>query len=270
MMHDISFETPENVKIHYNPAGLGSRFIAAFIDHMLIFVLMFVLLIAFLAAGFTLDMSFRDVVGNIDNLKPGEMPQISSYFLGAITLIWGLGSFFYFGLSEYLMHGQTIGKKQAGVRVVSEKGFSLDATCILIRSIFRVIDNIPVFWIVPFLSEKSQRLGDLVGGTIVVKDEKAEISDLREMLLSRSPADSEYRFDLTGLRRIRPNDYSAIEKILERMPTLKPRQYNKLLDTITIALADKLKIEHPIKEKRKLFLEDLLAAEYRRQYRQLS
>ena len=56
-----------------------------------------------------------------------EPTQLPLYFLGIWILVWGLGSFFYYGFSELLLRGQTIGKRSQQIRVVRDGGFSLDA-----------------------------------------------------------------------------------------------------------------------------------------------
>ena len=40
-MHEaLQFETPENIRVQYTPAGLGTRFVAWFIDQILVSLLM--------------------------------------------------------------------------------------------------------------------------------------------------------------------------------------------------------------------------------------
>ena len=90
---------------------------------------------------------------------------------GIFYLGFALSDWMYFGLSELLLRGQTFGKRQMGIRVVKADGFSLDPSAILLRTLFRVIDNMPPMWIVPLMTEKRQRLGDFVAGTIVVADQ---------------------------------------------------------------------------------------------------
>ena len=36
----LKFETPENVQVQYQPAGLGTRFVAWFVDQFILIVLM--------------------------------------------------------------------------------------------------------------------------------------------------------------------------------------------------------------------------------------
>lgn len=268
----IEFETPENIQVSYQTAGLGSRFIAWFIDSMLLVVILFILFLLFLVlvlAGAGSEKILRDLGRSLENARPGQPPELLLYFWGIAVLVLGLGSFVYYGLSEYLMRGQTVGKRQLSIRVVKANGFSLDAGSIFLRSIFRVIDHIPVLWIVPVLAKNSQRLGDMVAGTVVVREEQSAISRLRESLLKRPSSESAFRFDGPALERARPSDVEAVERILERRSEVDPRARREILDRACVSLAERLKVEPPEPAKQRRFLEDFLAAEYRRQYRRL-
>lgn len=270
MPADIQFETPENVIVSYKPAGLGTRFVAWFLDNILVFVVTFVLFILLACVGLmsatVAESIFRPLDGATD---PEKAQQFFLVFIGIGWLVWGLGSFLYFGLSELFLRGQTLGKQVCGIRVVKTEGFSLDGTSILVRNIFRVLDHLPPLWIVPVVNGKAQRLGDLVAGTLVIADESEEISDVRRMLSERSAAESLFRFDEKSLKRLNPDDATAVERILERWPSLDEAQQTALLDQIVGPLAERLQREPPALEERHRFLEDLLSAEYRRQNRSL-
>ena len=77
----------------------------------------------------------------------------------------------YHGVMEGLF-GATVGKLFLGLRVVKIDRRPSGWTRVFIRSIFRVIDGLPIFYllgiIVVMVTPKSQRLGDLVAGTVVV------------------------------------------------------------------------------------------------------
>ena len=265
----IEFETPENVQVRYQPAGLGTRFLAWLADELLFWLILLVIVIVLMFAAQGVAAAFSRIFRESIEFTPGQSPQVPFYFVGIITLIIGLGSFAYFGLSEYLLRGQTFGKRRFSLRVVNVNGFSLNAGCIFMRNIFRIIDHLPVLWIVPFVSKRSQRLGDMVAGTIIVVDQTTKMSGLRERLLKRSAAEIRFHFDNLTLQRARTNDIEAIEKILERWRSVKQKQKKQLLAHICDPLAKRLQVEPPEPENRLRFLLDFLAAEYRRQYRQL-
>ena len=107
-------------------------------------------------------------LGKFGPFDENNSREVPIYFIAFAWLFWGLGSFIYFTLCELFWRGQTIGKWACDVRVVKTDGFSLDAASVLLRNIFRLVDQIPPLWIVPVLSPRSQRFGDMVAGTVVV------------------------------------------------------------------------------------------------------
>lgn len=263
-MNQVQFETPENVQVSYQLAGLGTRFVAWFVDSIVLWLITFVSLVVLFASGAAGQQVFGDI-------ESAEEAQAILYAIGFFLLIFGLGSFFYYGLLELLMRGQTLGKRSVGIRVVKADGFSLDAGSIAVRNIFRVVDQLPPLWIVPVVSAKAQRLGDMVASTVVVADQPDTMSNLRETLTARPAAEARFRFDASALQRLRPVDIQAIERLLERWGQLNPVTRWDLVTQIIEPLAKRLAMDVPADEEGRLrFLEDLLAAEYRRQYRKLS
>jgi uncharacterized RDD family membrane protein YckC len=272
----IGFETPENVQIHYQPAGLGHRFIAWLVDQILVFVLSVVLIVGLVVIGFVIGSVVDDLLDFMGqrledaSTDPRAGQQVVLYFVGIGTLIWTFSSFVYFSASELFLRGQTIGKRVFGLRVVKANGFSLDPLSILVRNVFRVVDQISVLWIVPVLSTRSQRFGDMVAGTIVVFDRPAPLSLVRSELAVRAAADARFRFDSGSLGRLRPVDFEAVELLLDRWDDIPQTQLASLLDTMIDPLARRLRVDTPPAADRLRFLEDLLSAEYRRQSRSLA
>lgn len=274
MSQSLEFETPENVQLAISPAGLGTRFYAWVFDHLLMFLVFLLVVvlavIAFAAMGPEVDDSIRRWFRSIGTDEATEGPEFLAFvFFGILVLLWGLSGFVYYGVCELLMRGQTPGKRSAKIRVVKADGFSLDATSILVRNLFRVVDHLPVLWIVPLLSAKSQRLGDMVAGTIVVQDDQTTLSPMRTTLAERASADSKFQFSIVKLHKLRPQDLSAIEQLLERWPRLTTQFREDLMGQVLPAIVKRLDVPAPDPADRLVFLSDLLAAEYRRQNRHL-
>ena len=266
MSDTIQFETPENVKVTYQIAGVGSRFLAWIEDQLLVFLGLFILFIIFIIAG----IAHHEWLRHLPKLPNADNPEVVGFYvLGIMTLIASFANFFYFGLSEYFMHGQTIGKRHAHVRVVKVDGYALDASSILVRNFFRILDNIPLMWIIPLLNARGQRLGDIVAGTVCVMEETHSLSPLRMLLSARQPSERLFRFDAGALARLRPQDIEAVEKILENFGTLNASRQRELLAMLAPPLAERMKVAQPDVAQQQQFLEDMLAAEYRRQDRQL-
>ena len=87
---------------------------------------------------------------------------------------------------------------------------------------------------------------------------------------SRTAADSQFRFDAALLKRLSPTDFLAVERLLERLATVSLDDKAELLQTFTTRIAGKLDIAPPPLEQQRRFLEDLFAAELRRQDRSLA
>lgn len=275
MAQSIDFETPENIKLSYRVAGIGSRFFAWFIDNIFVTLLTiaigFILIVVAVAADSTIDGWFKNLIDS--PIDEGEVTdqedriRIGLILAGIFILIWGLGSFIYFFLAELMMRGQTPGKKMAKLRVVKENGFMLDAGSIFIRNIFRPIDQIPLLWIVPLVAPNSQRFGDMVGGTLVVSSAQSRMSPLRDELMELERNTATFRFSIAALERLSAEDIVTIEQFCERIGDVNEQRRQVLLAKMIPSLAQKLQVELPSAEEYQPFLRDLLAAEYRRQER---
>jgi uncharacterized RDD family membrane protein YckC len=88
----------------------------------------------------------------------------------------------YFMIFEWVMSGQTPGKRILGIRVVKQGGYALSILDTLLRNLMRFVDFLPMFYGVGLVSllatSRSQRLGDLVAGTLVVHQQKIETDSL--------------------------------------------------------------------------------------------
>ena len=90
----------------------------------------------------------------------------------------GLPALIYFGIAlgyfiaAEVIFSATIGKLVTGLRVVREDGSRLRLRDSVIRNLFRVIDGLPIFYLVGFVvmmrGPARQRLGDRVARTMVV------------------------------------------------------------------------------------------------------
>jgi uncharacterized RDD family membrane protein YckC len=80
---------------------------------------------------------------------------------------------FYFFLLEGFWDGQTLGKKLFGIKVVKDTGEECTIAASIIRNLLRIIDGL-FYYVIGFIvmaaTDKRQRLGDLAGGTVVVRE----------------------------------------------------------------------------------------------------
>ncbi|MEZ6067802.1 MAG: RDD family protein [Planctomycetaceae bacterium] len=256
----VQFETPENVLIQYPVAGAGTRFLSFLIDFLVTLVGKIVIAVVLLTIGAAAGV----LDGFAAVFNDEQKPQFSQYFVGIAIIVWTFGTFAYSMICERFFRGQTLGKALLGLRVVKANGFSLDATSLLVRNIFRFIDHLPPLWLIPLLSARTQRGGDMAAGTIVVVDRVAPMSLVRRELAGREAVASRYRFDHAMLTRLRPVDVRFVEELLDRWDDLRPRRHRRLLLRTVPALCRRMKSELPPRSDTLRFLEDLIAAEYRR------
>ncbi len=86
--------------------------------------------------------------------------------------LWLVLAFLYYFVSE-LRTGRTLGKALLGLRVVRDGG-PLTAASVAVRTALRVIDVLPVCYLVGFANalatgDRPQRLGDMAARTYVVR-----------------------------------------------------------------------------------------------------
>ena len=148
-----------------------------------------------------------------------------SYFL-VVWLPGLLAYLLYHPVLEVAMRGRTPGKRMAGVRLVTREGDIPGAGALLLRNVFRMIDSLPLIYLVGLitvvLTEQHVRVGDLAAGTLLVVDEDSstafasgaatsgltpQAADLVHELLDRWPAlEEQTRANIarTLLARIEP------------------------------------------------------------------
>lgn len=116
-------------------------------------------------AAAIIDLIVVGIVGGIVEVLIG--------FLDLMAIVPALVFFAYFiGLEG--KYGQTAGKRLLNIVVVKEDGSSCTMGSSAIRNILRIIDGIAGYLlglVVILLTDRSQRVGDLAGGTVVVRTE---------------------------------------------------------------------------------------------------
>lgn len=138
--------TPEGVTLGLRVAGPFARGLAWLFDLMLIFVALFVVLLA------------ASLLGNF-----GAGLAMVLIFL----VYWGYPVAF-----EVLRRGATPGKTILGLEVVHDDGTPVGPRASVLRNLLRFADFLPFAWgfglMSMLLSGSFQRLGDLAAGTVVV------------------------------------------------------------------------------------------------------
>ena len=153
----LSIDTPENILLNAEIAGFGSRFVAALMDYIIIFMLLF---------GVT--WLFSQAQGSNRFVTPFYPPL---YYVVVFLITWG-----YHLIFELVWNGQTPGKRRAGIRVIQANGLPVTVSSILIRNIVRLFDFLPLGYgvglVMLFATKRTQRLGDLAARTVVIREQR--------------------------------------------------------------------------------------------------
>src|SRR5690606_37237315 len=146
--------TPASVQFVSALAGVFGRAVAWLLDRLII-----------LAVYLLLAIILGLLMGGL-----GQRGVVSALLLYCL-LDWG-----YMVLFESLWAGQTPGKRALGLRVLQEGGVRVGFEQVLLRNLARAVDGLPVLYAVggvaTLLSRRHQRLGDLLAGTVVIRERK--------------------------------------------------------------------------------------------------
>ncbi len=179
----IDVVTPENISFQYQLAGPFRRLPAFLIDVSLRFAIWIGVFILLAIAG---------------GLGGGAF---SSLGFSLWLLLWFVMEWFYGGLLETFWNGQTVGKRLLGMRVLRIDGQPINGLQAVMRNVLRLVDMMPLIplgaWVgeegpwaipscligllTPIVTRRSQRLGDLVCGTMVVVEERQWLLSVAKM-----------------------------------------------------------------------------------------
>ena len=265
LRQEYTIDTPENVTFGYDIAGIGSRFIGALLDTLILAVALVVLnlviglILAWSVGPERLFAENDEQIGWIGGLI------IALYALVNFLIFWG-----YYIVFELLWNGQTPGKRVAKVRVVRLDGNPAGFMEIVVRNLVRVVDFLPSAYgiglLTMFFNQQARRLGDFAAGTLVVK-ERADIQ--LETLGRPTPAMQTPAPELTTpaaeallqqfptVRRLTATDIALMHDALNRYAAGKVER--ELLGRLATAIAAKLEAPTPVQDPVK-FLNDVVEA----------
>jgi uncharacterized RDD family membrane protein YckC len=237
MQRRVSFVTPENIEVSYELAGFGSRFLAALVDHLFQIV---IILAAWLA------MSFVSQALSITRVFGGDAPLWAQAVLALLVFVVLFG---YFSAFEIAWAGRTPGKRIAGLRVVRDNGYPIDAYSSIVRNLVRIVDFLPPPYgaglVTIFVSREYKRLGDFAAGTIVIR----EAPYAPFMPPSPPPLSALcnlFRGMIIGVDDITTDEYLLIRRFLDRRSDMDPAAQSHVAMRLANPLLPRLGIRVPI------------------------
>ena len=221
LTHLTHLETPENVSLAFRLAGPGSRLGAYMAD---------VVLRTFFLWAASIAVTLLLMPFNEEGLSQGV-------FLVILFVVeWG-----YFCFFEAWWNGQTPGKRLFGLRVISVEGYAIGFYEAMLRNLLRAADFFPVGYaaglIVSMSSSRMQRIGDLVAGTMVVREKQSqlvgELADIEAMV----PIPASH-----FLAGFRPSEKTLdmIEALYRRSQLLSPARVDEIAEVLATPLSANL------------------------------
>ncbi|HVU01217.1 MAG TPA: RDD family protein [Polyangiaceae bacterium] len=225
-------ETPENVELHFELAGPGSRFCALCIDGLLVSVAGLVIVLLAVLAGVTLPSLFES--DGARALKSGTM----SVFFALVVVALAILTSAYHGIFELFMRGQTPGKRAMKIRAISDDGTAMSPSQVLVRNVLRTIDFLPGMYgvggLVALFSPTSKRLGDLAASTIVVKEAELDYQAATDVRKRPPPV-----VEVAATAVLSAEETRIVRSFLERRPELLPDARARIGEDLASRLAEK-------------------------------
>ena len=239
---DARLVTPEAVVLQFDTAGLGSRFLARMLDTLVqsaaLFIFSFVFFAAFSGTGGT---------------------ALAIVYLIAVFLIL----FGYNAALETMWRGRTLGKAAVGLRVVTREGAPIRFRHAAIRSALFIVDGLLVVGptvgvLAILLSRNNQRLGDMVAGTLVVRERSGARAPVATTFPVPMGCDAYVAtLDVSALSGA---EYEAVRALLLRAPTLPPNARYDLARQVGTHVAGRMRHTPPGWAHPELFLACVAAA----------
>ena len=162
----LVIETPERVPLHFALASIGNRFLACAIDHTIQSLAVILILLA------SLVLASFEAIQELVSSAPKWVTAVM-----VILLFLTVSS--YFAFFEWLWSGQTPGKRWLKLRVIREDGRPITFWEATVRNLVRFVDMMPypfysIGLISVFSTSRDQRIGDMVAGTVVIREREEE------------------------------------------------------------------------------------------------
>ena len=230
----VKLDTGFNIEVEFGIAAFFKRFVAWLIDVMICWMLTKALATAFRIDSFFVWTDTWDLRG----------------------LFVSLPVLFYHLLSELSLNGRSIGKIAMKLRVVTEEGGQPNIGQYLIRWVFRIIDfpywipfaaavgAIP-WWTFPLvfsgvacimITTKSQRLGDLVAGTILI--DTSNRPSWEDTVFAEISNDYKPRYP--QVMQLTDRDINTLKNIIE---TVRKKNDHEMARRIADRILSKVKME---------------------------
>lgn len=192
-MQTVTVNTSQNIDIDYEVAGLGDRVLARLID-MGIFILIIIL---------------GGLVAIMNNYR-----SLNEVMIIILIVIYASLYVFYDLVCEIFLNGQSVGKRVMKIKVISIDGAQPTLGQFLLRWLFRIVDfsltSSLCALISVAVSDKKQRVGDMVAGTTLIKTQPRT----QEEHIAFRPVIENYEPVYTEVTQLSDRDIELIHEVI--------------------------------------------------------
>lgn len=194
--------TTQNVAINYTTANIGERVLARLLD------------VVFLGAYLFLAYFIAGQVGSLNSSSWEDFEERQRLMMTIYVLI-PIPVVTYTLWAESLFNGRSLGKLIMGLKVVKTNGSPAGIGDFAFRWVTRLIEGeVSAFTClalpVAIISDKSQRIGDMVAGTIVIRTKYK--TSLRNTILSQ--INPNYRVVFPQVSNLSDKDMNIIRDVM--------------------------------------------------------
>lgn len=258
LFNRFTLHTPESVELEFTLAGIGNRAYALLIDYIIFGLILILFLIGILIFNSVLLETIAKLLGSTNGLE---------LWLIAVQALMGFFIYVgYFVFFETVWSGQTPGKRYVKIRVIRDDGRPVRLQQSTLRALLRPFDDL--FFIGVFLivfNQREKRLGDLVGGTLVIQEQQPMTTAALKVSTSAQSLAKKLLIE-ADISSLLPEDFAVIREYLQRREAMIPNARNELSKQLAsqvkqIIALDKL----PAKVDANVFLEAVYQA-YQQQF----
>jgi uncharacterized RDD family membrane protein YckC len=128
---------------------------------------------------------------------------------------------------EWYWRGQTVGKRLLRLRVMDAQGLKLQFSQVAVRNLLRVVDSLPLFYLVggvaALLNRHAQRLGDLAANTVVIRSPRSSEPNIDQITGGKYNSLRNHPHLEARLRqRVSPDQAAVALQALVRRDELEP------------------------------------------------
>lgn len=201
---DYVISTPENVELHLEMAGLGNRILACFIDTLISYLAIALVIVLAIACAYFFEKM---------HLPWQQTTMLNIYVVSVAVITIFVILFGYFIYYEAVWQGQTPGKRIMRIRVVDENGAPVKTSSVWIRNLMRNVD-VGIFLIgllFIMFDKKERRLGDFAGATLVIRERRMEVTTVEATF-----PEAQSFVPHVDAGRLSPEEYQIVASFLSR------------------------------------------------------